>query len=752
MNDTLENRYRMDGPEHPYLGALVGLGVVAALCLSSRLGYLLFHSLVEVMTIAIAFTLFILTWHTRRFLINGCLKVLGIGYGFVAGIDMLHTLSYKGMGVFPAYDANLPTQLWIAARYLQATVLLAAPLYTGRNIDMRFVLAISLAAVSVSTGLVFSGVFPDCFIEGKGLTPFKIISEYIISAFLLAALILFIGKRSAFNPRVFRLIIVSILCTIFSELAFTSYVSVYGPANMAGHFLKLASFVLIYRALVVTGFKEPFDLIFRDMKQVQDILTQQREFNRCLLDSMADGVVACDAYGTLTLFNRTARQWHGLDQMCLPPEEWAQHYNLFRADGATPLPAEDIPLALAFKGEVVKDAGMAIVAEGQAPRFILANGSVVMDASGHKLGAVVIMHDITAFRRLEQELVRANEDLERRVVERTAELENTAGKLNEAQRMAGIGSWELDLTANVLTWSDEIYRMFEIDPEKSGASYEVFLDAIHPDDREAVNAAYTNSLSTRTPYAIDHRLLFPDGRVKFVHEQCETFYENDKPVRSVGTVQDITERKMEEDSLRRSEEALRIREALLNESQRVGQVGGWDWDAVRDVIWWSDEYYRIYGFEPGTPPPNYVEHLKAYTPESAERLDAAVKRAMELGEPYELDLELANPTPMTRWIVARCEVKRDEKGSICGLRGTAHNITERKIAEEELRRLNDELDQRVRERTAELEKANKGLERLNNVFVGRELRMVELKKRIKELEFRLDQASNGDTPQRANSE
>jgi len=128
-------------------------------------------------------------------------------------------------------------------------------------------------------------------------------------------------------------------------------------------------------------------------------------------------------------------------------------------------------------------------------------------------------------------------------------LRNTAMRLNEAQRIAHIGSWELDLKTNVLTWSDEIYRMFEIDPKKFGASYEAFLDAIHPDDREAVNVAYTNSLKTHTPYTIDHRLLFADGRIKFVHEQCETFYEDDKPVRSVGTVQDITERKRAEQNI-----------------------------------------------------------------------------------------------------------------------------------------------------------------------------------------------------------
>ncbi|MFH2116049.1 MAG: MASE3 domain-containing protein, partial [Spirochaetota bacterium] len=392
--------------------------VVLGLYASNLYSYLLFHTLIEFTTIAIAFTLFILTWNTRRFMTSGYLKALGIGYGLIALVDLLHTLAYKGMGVFPGNDANLPTQLWIAARALQAFLLCLVPFFARRNLGELFFFGISFVVVLAVMTLVWAGAFPDCFIEGKGLTPFKIVGEYVISAFLFVALLLFIGKRTAFNSRVFTFIVVSILCTIGSELAFTSYVSVYGPANMVGHFLKLAAFYLIYRAVVVTGFQEPFDLIFRDLKQAEQALTQEREFNHCLLESMADGVVACDADGILTLFNRSAREWHGLDPLRLPSDEWARHYDLFQLDGITPLPTDDIPLARAFRGELVSGAGMAIKAKGQPIRFILANGSVIRDEAGQKLGAVVIMRDVTEFRRLERELRKANEELERRVEER----------------------------------------------------------------------------------------------------------------------------------------------------------------------------------------------------------------------------------------------------------------------------------------------------------------------------------------------
>ncbi|MBU0485307.1 MAG: response regulator [Proteobacteria bacterium] len=251
---------------------------------------------------------------------------------------------------------------------------------------------------------------------------------------------------------------------------------------------------------------------------------------------------------------------------------------------------------------------------------------------------------------------------------------------------------------------------------------------------------FSRVMATGQPvFDVRHAITWPDGKRIFLSINGAPLLAESGEIESVVFVlEDVTERQATEEALRRNEKALRIRETLLNESQRVGLVGGWDWDALSDTIWWSDEYYRIYGLEVGSPPPGYEEHLKVYTPESAARLDEAVKRAMELGESYEVDLELAKPTPITRWIVARCEVKRDEAGAICGLRGTAQNISERKKAEEQLRKLNEELEERVQERTAELKGKNMELERMNKLFIGRELKMVELKKRIKEQEEKLE--------------
>ncbi len=259
-----------------YIGAVTAIAL--GLYLSSLYSYLLFHSLIEIVTVAVAFTLFILTWNTRGYVASGYLRLLGIGYGFIALIDLLHTLAYKGMDVFPGYgSSNLPAQLWLAARYLQAVTLLAAPLFVARRLNDRAVFAGYAAAVALLVATVFSGNFPDCYSEGTGLTAFKIGSEYLITALLLISLYLLYRKREYFTDRVFFVVAASIACTALSEMLFTAFLSLYDFVKMAGHFAKLAAFYLIYRAILVTGFKEPFALIFRDLKQTEEALRKSQD-------------------------------------------------------------------------------------------------------------------------------------------------------------------------------------------------------------------------------------------------------------------------------------------------------------------------------------------------------------------------------------------------------------------------------------------------------------------------------------------
>ena len=241
--------------------------ILSGLYLTSHYDYLLFHSLAEIFSIVVACGIFMIAWNSRKFLNNNYLLFVGIGYLFVGGVDLLHTLAYKGMGVFQGYGANLATQLWIAARYIESFSLLIAPLFLGRKLRSGSVLSgYFFVLVVLLTSIFYWHIFPNCFVEGIGLTPFKKRSEYVICLILMISVVLLIRKKKEFDKVVLRLLVASIFLTIASELAFTFYISVYGISNLLGHFCKIISFYLIYKAIIQTGLTKPFDLLFRNLK------------------------------------------------------------------------------------------------------------------------------------------------------------------------------------------------------------------------------------------------------------------------------------------------------------------------------------------------------------------------------------------------------------------------------------------------------------------------------------------------------
>ena len=238
---------------------------------TSFISYLLFHTIAELFSIVIGCLIFMIAWTARDRIENSYLLFIGIGYLFIAGVDLLHTLAFKGMNIFPGYDANLPTQLWIAGRSLEAATLLIAVLLIPRKTDVRIQSGIYFAVVTVIIWSIFTtGIFPDCFIEGEGLTPFKIYTEYLLSIIFISTIYLLYQKRAYFESVILKMMIAALGATIIAELAFTFYIDVYGFSNLAGHIFKIISFALIYIALVETGIKQPMEILYRNLSQSEE--------------------------------------------------------------------------------------------------------------------------------------------------------------------------------------------------------------------------------------------------------------------------------------------------------------------------------------------------------------------------------------------------------------------------------------------------------------------------------------------------
>lgn len=275
--------------------ASVGLGVAVALLVSSFYNYLLFHVVAEFFSIAIAFTIFVITWNSLRYIQHTYLTLIGIGYLFIGVLDIFHTMGFQGMGIFKDYDfyAN---QLWIAARYLEGITFFLAftffPKGMGRIRTLWIFLAYFIVTVLLLGSVFVVKVFPVCFIAGVGQTPFKLGSEYIISLLFLVSLLFLWRQREGMDKVLFRYLFWSVFLKVITELAFTFYVSSYGLSNLVGHFFKIASFYLIYRAIVVTGIQKPQDTIFRELSASQrDLLAAKsaaETANRAKSDFLAN--------------------------------------------------------------------------------------------------------------------------------------------------------------------------------------------------------------------------------------------------------------------------------------------------------------------------------------------------------------------------------------------------------------------------------------------------------------------------------
>jgi len=257
------------GKKFSYL--ILGVLLLAALYACSLYNYLLFHNIAEIFSVVIAGAIFVIAWNTRQYLSNNFLLLLGIAYLFVGGLDLIHTLSYKGIAIFGGYNAGLASQLWIAGRIFESLSILAAFLFLQRKFKVRTVfLLYSVICILLLLSIFYWRVFPACFEEGAGLTPFKKISEYIISFFFLCSAGLLFFYRKKFDGDVIRWIMASIGLSIASELAFTTYAAAYDLTNLLGHYFKILSFWCVYKALIETGLRKPYALFFRELKQSEE--------------------------------------------------------------------------------------------------------------------------------------------------------------------------------------------------------------------------------------------------------------------------------------------------------------------------------------------------------------------------------------------------------------------------------------------------------------------------------------------------
>src|SRR5580700_8965235 len=307
-------------------------------------------------------------------------------------------------------------------------------------------------------------------------------------------------------------------------------------------------------------------------------------------------------------------------------------------------------------------------------RFVQALGTAKRDASGHVYEMFGTGQDITDQKRVEEE----REAL-------SSALQQSNARLEEAQRVAHIGHYEFNPIANQVTWSAELCRIWGLTPVKGPIDMAVVLEMIHPEDREYAARVVEESIRTGTHLKAEHRIVRPDGEVRFVQvlgtvkrDASGLAYE------LFGTSQDITDRKLAEQALRRTQ-------FYLSEGERLAHMGSW---ASRDLgirwsddldIYWSDEVYNIFGFDPKNGPPKLQHFFSAIHPQDRTRLSEAIKTMHEQRCKCDVTSRVVRPDGEIRSV--RCVgFPVVEDGVFQGYRGTTMDVTEQELLTQELRR------------------------------------------------------------------
>src|ERR1700747_1342944 len=307
-------------------------------------------------------------------------------------------------------------------------------------------------------------------------------------------------------------------------------------------------------------------------------------------------------------------------------------------------------------------------------RIVYSRGDLTREESGRPYEMFGTCQDITEQKRPEEELQVLYRDLQ-----------ESKASLDEAQRVAHIGSWVWDLEKNHVTYSDEYYRIFGLTPTKGPIEIATVREMIHPEDREYVFRIAEEAIRAGERADCEHRIVRPDGEIRIVHSLGDLKKDaSGRPYQMFGVSQDVTDRKHAEEALRRSQ-------FYLSEGERLAHIGSW---AAKDLgirwtddlgIYWSDEVYKIFGLDPRNGPPNLERYLAAVHPDDRASMEEAIRVMHEQRRGCDVTTRIVRPDGEVRYV--RCVgVPVSEDGVFKAFHGTTIDVTEQELLTQELRR------------------------------------------------------------------
>jgi len=275
-----------------------------------------------------------------------------------------------------------------------------------------------------------------------------------------------------------------------------------------------------------------------------------------------------------------------------------------------------------------------------------------------------IVHDITDRRIAEEALFQRERDL------------------NFSQEIAGMGSWQLNLATNTSKWSDNMYRIFDLDPDKEKASQDLFFELIHPDDRHLIGEYIEKILRDRKQVTFEMRINLKSGKTIWIQNSMIPGFEGDQLVTLNGTNVDITSKKL-------TEEALRINEAALNQAQEISKMSSWELDLVAEKLTWSKNYYQMMGIPMGTEMKTEF-FLERVHPDDRHLVDEYFNTLKQEKKPVTYDIRLQLKDNGYKWIQNNIiPILEDDR--LVAIKGVNIDVTDKKLDEEKIKQQNDRL-------------------------------------------------------------
>jgi len=684
----------------PLLGALALLFVVAWLSPPLRFLHgielmpLWLHTLMEFSAIAIAAMIFAIIWNAYASERAGNLLILACAFLATGLLDFAHTLSYRGMPDFvtPA-GVEKAINFWLAARLSLALALLVAALRPWRPFaspwTARWLLAATLALTAMIwwLGLFHPEAWPRTFVQGDGLTPFKVGAEYfIVTLMALAALALRYGPHK--NPA----LLLAAGTTILSELSFTLYADAADLMNLLGHLYKTIAYYFFYRAVFVQTVREPFLRVRGEIAErhaAERALADSVRYQEELLAQLPAAVVVHDADGAVSYCNGEAMRLLGMDSETIRGKASdAVGWRFLNEDG-TPMEIAGYPVnqVLANRASVHGLVGGIVHGDDAPAIWVQVNAFPYFDAEGRIKHVVTTFIDITALRNAR------------------LSLQGTLAELDDLYNHAPCGYHSLDTEGRLVRINQtELDWLGYPRDEVIGRP---FTDFLTPASLDVFHASYPRFKASGRADNLEYELRRRDGSTFLVSLSSTALYDkNGNYLASRSTLHDITARKRAEDELRATRDRL---EQIIDVSPAaIYRVDLSAADRPARVSFLSHQIVDLTGhaLADWQTPGFWESHLHPDDRQAV--LDAQGKLFAHDALQHEYRFLCRDGRAI--WIHDRLILLRDAAGQPREVIGTWLDITQRKEAELALRQVNEQLEQRVRQRTHELEIINKELE------------------------------------------